>query len=81
MNNKSLPRNIEAEQAVLGSILIEGSAIIDTVQNIISQDDLYRDSHKKILNAMIELDRLGKAIDILTLFDYLKSNGQLLEEV
>jgi replicative DNA helicase len=78
--SKPLPQNIEAEQAVLGAILIEGS-VINQVMDILSPDDFYKEAHRKIFSAMIELDRDNKPIDILTLFDYMKSHGQLLEEV
>ncbi|HEX3034196.1 MAG TPA: replicative DNA helicase [Thermodesulfobacteriota bacterium] len=80
LSTKPLPQNLEAEQAVLGAVLIEGNAI-NQVLEIVARDDFYKDSHRKIFDAMIELDRVGKPIDILTLFDYLKSRGQLLEEV
>src|SRR3990172_4932370 len=75
-----LPQNIEAEQAVLGAILIEGN-IISQVLEILTSEDFHRESHRKIFEAMIELDKNSNPIDILILFDYLKSHGQLLEEV
>ncbi|GBD38159.1 Replicative DNA helicase [bacterium HR37] len=78
--SKPLPQNIEAEQAVLGAILIEGS-LINQVLEILTPEDFYKEAHRKIFDAMIELDRNNKPIDILTLFDYLKSKGKLLEEV
>lgn len=80
MSSKPLPQNIEAEQAVLGGVLIEGVAI-NQVLEILTTEDFYRESHRKIFEAMIELDKNSSPIDILTLFDYLKSQGQLLEEV
>lgn len=78
--SKPLPQNIEAEQAVLGAILIEGG-VINQILEILTREDLYKEAHRKIFDAMVELDRTGKPIDILTLFDYLKSKGQLLDEV
>ena len=80
MSSKPLPQNIEAEQAVLGGVLIEGGTINQVLEILISED-FYRESHRKIFEAMIELDKNSRPIDILTLFDYLKSQGQLLEEV
>ncbi len=80
LSTKPLPQNIEAEQAVLGAVLLEGN-VINQVLEIVARDDFYKESHKKIFDAMIEPDRVGKPIDILTLYDYLKSRGQLLEEV
>ena len=80
MLTRQLPQNLEAEQAVLGAILIE-SAAINQVMEILTAEDFYKDAHRKIYNAMIDLDRDNKPIDLLTLFDYLKGNGNLLEEV
>src|SRR3989337_3449650 len=80
MSSKPLPQNIEAEQAVLGGVLIEGVAI-NQVLEILTTEDFYRESHRKIFEAMIELDKNSSPIDIRTLFDSLKSQGQLLEEV
>lgn len=78
--SKPLPHNIEAEQCVLGSIIIDGSQI-NSVLEVLSPEDFYREAHRKIFSAMIELDRAGVPIDVLSLFEYLKSRGQLLEEV
>lgn len=77
---RPLPQNIEAEQAVLGAILIDGY-IINQVLNILTSEDFYRESHRKMFDAMAELERNNKPIDILSVFDYLKSDGHLLEEV
>jgi replicative DNA helicase len=80
MLTRSLPQNLEAEQAVLGAIIIENSAI-NQVMEILIAEDFYKEAHRKIYNAMIELDRDSKPIDLLTLYEYLKGNGNLLEEV
>ena len=80
MLTRPLPQNIEAEQAVLGSILLE-SAVINQVLEILIPEDFYKDAHRKIFIAMIDLDKDNKPIDLLTLFDHLKANGNLLEEV
>jgi len=78
--SKPLPQNIEAEQTVLGAILIEGT-VINEVLEIITIDDFYKESHRKIFNAMTELDRENNPIDVFTIYNYLKGKGQLLEEV
>jgi len=75
-----LPQNIEAEQAVLGAILIEGS-VMNKVLDLLLPEDFYKDAHRKIYNAMIDLERSNKPIDLITLFDDLKTKGNLLEEV
>ena len=78
--SRPLPQNIEAEQAVLGALIIEGS-LINEVLEVLTPDDFYRDSHKNILNAMIELDKATNPIDILTVFEFLKSKDHMLEDV
>jgi len=80
MLTRPLPQNIEAEQAVLGAILIE-STTMNQVLEILIPEDFYKDAHRKIYNAMIDLDKDNKPIDLLTLFDHLKANGNLMEEV
>ncbi len=49
-SHKVPPQNIEAEQSVLGGILIENEALNKVVE-ILSPEDFYRDSHRKIFNA------------------------------
>ncbi|NIX16607.1 MAG: replicative DNA helicase [Candidatus Dadabacteria bacterium] len=78
--SRPLPQNLEAEQAVLGALIIEGS-LINQVLEILTTEDFYKDSHKKIISAMIDLDRDSKPIDLLTVFEFLKAKGQMLEDV
>ncbi|NIP38011.1 MAG: replicative DNA helicase [Candidatus Dadabacteria bacterium] len=78
--NRPLPQNLEAEQAVLGALIIEGS-LINQVLEILTAEDFYKDSHKQIISAMIDLDRDSKPIDLLTVFEFLKAKGQALEDV
>ncbi len=77
---RPLPQNEDAEQSTLGAILID-SSVISQVIEILTPEDFYKEAHRKIFSAIVELDRSGKPVDILTVFNYLKSKGQLLEEV
>lgn len=77
---KSLPQNKEAEQAVLGSILLDEQAINVALEEI-SANDFYDENHKKIFAAMLDLDSENKPIDVLTLFEKLKSKKSLLQDV
>lgn len=72
------PQNIEAEQAVLGGIMIENDAI-NRVVEYIEVDDFYRESHRKIFRVMIELSEKGEPIDLVTLTDLLRSRGEVEE--
>lgn len=70
------PQNIDAEQSVLGAILIENDAIYKAVEAI-SIDDFYKESHKKIYLAMLDLSEKNEAIDLVTITEYLKKKNEL----
>lgn len=73
------PQNIEAEQSVLGAILIENDAI-DKIAGILdsSGDDFYRDAHRKIFKAIRSLkDKENEPVDLVTLPAALKNMGAL----
>jgi replicative DNA helicase len=72
------PYNLEAEQAVLGAILLDNSAIHKALE-IFDPEDFYRQSHQKIFNAMLELIDRGDAIDLLLLRDELERRKDLDE--
>lgn len=65
------PHNEDAEQSVLGSILIDKDAI-NVVSQFLSPDDFYNDQHRIIFQEMLELSALSKPIDFLTLSTALK---------
>ncbi len=70
------PQNLEAEQSVLGAILIENNALNRAIE-VISEGDFYRESHRKIYSAIIELFDRGEAIDIITVSEHLSKQGAL----
>ncbi|MCS7203090.1 MAG: replicative DNA helicase [Thermodesulfovibrio sp.] len=72
------PQSIEAEQAVLGAILLEGEAITKAIE-VVSPEDFYRESHRKIYTAMLELFEKNEPIDLITLTDHLRDKAQLDE--
>ena len=73
------PHNIEAEQAILGGILINNEAL-NVVTDILSPDDFYREAHSALYEGMVELYDRGEAIDIVTLSQILKEMD-LLEKI
>ena len=77
--DKLPPQNIEAEMAVLGSLLIDEEAIAVAIESL-TKDSFYKDIHKKIFEAVLDLYSANKAIDLITLTDELKRKG-ILEEV
>ncbi|MDP3964399.1 MAG: replicative DNA helicase [bacterium] len=70
------PQNLEAEQAVLGSLLIDKDAIIK-VADILSPQDFYKDIHGMIYEAMLGLYDKREPIDLLSLANKLEENNQL----
>lgn len=69
------PHDIEAEQAVLGSMLIDKDAVISAIE-ILRKDDFYREDNKAIFEAMINLYNRPEPIDIITVKDELSSIGK-----
>lgn len=75
-NLKIPPQNLEAEQSVLGSILLEPEAL-SRVLEVMTGEDFYREAHRKIFNAMLELYQKGTPVDLITLTEILQNKGQL----
>lgn len=75
---REIPKNIEAEEAVLGSILINQETIYG-VSELLDIEDFYRKSHRTIFKVMLDLNTTKKAIDIITLTDYLTHISKLEE--
>ncbi|MCA1322271.1 replicative DNA helicase [Bacillus tianshenii] len=73
------PQNIEAEQAVLGAIFLEPSALTMAAE-LVLPDDFYRAAHQKIFNCILNLSDRGEPIDLVTVTAEL-ANLKLLEEV
>ncbi len=73
------PYNLEAEESVLGSMLISREAIISVLE-IITEEDFYRKANQEIFKIILELFSKGEPIDPITVADNLKKKG-LLEEV
>jgi replicative DNA helicase len=72
------PQNLEAEVAVLGSMLIEEEAIAQAIE-IVNVSCFYKDAHKHICQAIFDLYNLNKAVDLVTLAEELKKRGNLDE--
>ncbi|MDP4084654.1 MAG: replicative DNA helicase [Bacillota bacterium] len=72
------PQNVEAEQAVLGAIFLEPSALT-VASEVLIPEDFYRAAHQKIFNVMLKLNDQGKAVDLITVTEELAS-AKLLED-
>jgi replicative DNA helicase len=75
-SHKLPPQHIEAEQSILGGILIENEAI-NRVMEILDADDFYRDAHRRIFNALINLSERDEPADLITLTNELRKIDQL----
>jgi replicative DNA helicase len=75
-NHKIPPQNLEAEQSVIGGILLENEAM-SKVLEILTPDDFYSESHRNIFYSMIQLFEKNEPIDLITLTNQLKGSNQL----
>ncbi|MGM9635020.1 MAG: replicative DNA helicase [Candidatus Avispirillum sp.] len=72
--DRKMPFSLDAEQAVIGSILID-PASLDTVTGILSADDFYLEEHRSIYTAMQGMYLKSRSIDVVTLVDELVHQG------
>ncbi|HEY8450532.1 MAG TPA: replicative DNA helicase [Bacillota bacterium] len=70
------PQNIEAEQSVLGAMLLDREAAHKVLERL-EPDDFYREAHRTIYRAMAELIDQGEAVDTITLTERLRSRKEL----
>ena len=70
------PQSVEAEQSVLGSMLLDKEAIA-VVMEILKNEDFYREEHKEIYEAVMDLFEKGEPIDLITVSEQLKIRGTL----
>ena len=77
VNSRMLPpQNVEAEQAVLGTILLQDKALIKIV-DLLEPDDFYRDAHKTIFKAMVALFEKREPQDLITVTGLLNDQNKL----
>jgi len=70
------PQNLEAEQSVLGGILLDNQGL-NPVLEVITSRDFYSEAHRRIFEAMINLSDRGEPVDLITLSSILKDRTQL----
>ncbi len=74
--NNVLPNNLDAEQALLGCMLIDNQILSDVLEKL-NEEDFYQESHKSILSAMKLVYLEHKPLDLVTLADKLETEGKL----
>ncbi|NJM18364.1 MAG: hypothetical protein HC836_45565 [Richelia sp. RM2_1_2] len=72
------PANIEAEEAVLGGILLDPQAIVRVRSHLISEA-FYIKAHQEIYDAALQLDNQGKPTDLLTIISWLNDHNLLVQ--
>ena len=70
------PNDVEAEQAIIGSMLTDRDAVISAVE-VLKDDDFYREDNKIIYEAILNLYNRSEPIDIITVKSELESMGKL----
>lgn len=76
VNTNLVPQNIEAEEAVLGAILVNPNVITKVVE-ILIPDSFYKPAHRYIYDAMLQLFNSNERIDIVSVSDVLNFNSKL----
>jgi replicative DNA helicase len=72
------PQSLEAEESVLGGIMLDNTAL-DRVVELLQPDDFYRGTHRKLYRAMLDLSERSEPVDLITLSETLKARGELTE--
>jgi replicative DNA helicase len=72
------PQNLEAEQSVLGGILLKNTILFNLV-DLVGEDDFYSPAHRCIFQAILDLSRKNAPIDLVSLAEGLRSSGRLDE--
>jgi replicative DNA helicase len=70
------PYSLEAEQSILGAVLLENNALLKALE-LVTAADFYRDSHRRIFRAMLELFDRNEAIDLVTITEHLERKTEL----
>ena len=70
------PQNLEAEQSVLGAILLDNAALNRSME-ILSEEDFYRTANQIVYRSMMGLTERNQPVDQITLTDYLRGTGEL----
>src|SRR4051794_26431097 len=73
--DRTPPQNIEAEQGVLGSVLLDNDMLHEIIP-ILKVQDFYRDNHQTIFRAIRDLYNDTKAVDSITLIEELNRRGE-----
>ncbi|MEX0874962.1 MAG: replicative DNA helicase [Actinomycetota bacterium] len=72
------PHSVEAEESVLGAMLLSETSISDVLEKL-RPDDFYKPAHRRIFDAVVSLFGRGEAVDSVTVAEELRRTGQIEE--
>jgi replicative DNA helicase len=72
------PHNVEAEESVLGSMLLSRDAIAEVLE-VLHEEDFYRPAHRTVFRSVLDLYSHGQAVDAITVAEELRRNGELAD--
>ena len=78
MNDQLPPHSADAEESVIGALLIDSSAVVE-VAEFLQASDFYKPANAKVFGAILQLHQSGQPIDILTVSEELERRGQIEE--
>ena len=73
---RTLPHNVEAEQCLLGCVLVDGELSMEILAGL-DEDDFYSPTHRVVCQAMKQVSRTGTPVDFVTVADELNRTGQM----
>ena len=76
IEENQLPHSIEAEQAVIGGLMLSNSSF-DTVAELVVESDFFSEDHRLIFNTMRSLSAAQKPLDVITLSETLENTNKL----
>ena len=77
--NRQAPHSLEAEQAVLGAMLIDPQCVAEII-TVLKPDDFYTDINRKIFEVIYSMFNYSQAIDAVTVLEQMKTAGDFNEE-
>ena len=75
-DHRTPPQNIEAEESVLGAMMLSPEAIADAIE-ILKPDDFYRSAHSRIFETLRSVYARGEPVDVVTAVEALKRQGEI----
>lgn len=75
-SNRMPPQNLEAEQSVLGSVMLDNE-VFAAIEGILTADQFYKEGHRKLFRCFETLARRGDPIDLVTVTEELRQSGEL----